>query len=71
MTPPNSTNPPRPRSHRILTHGLGNGLAETYSERHHTTDVNQAMVEQQFGTVRVLLNPMPCYRKSIQSNSMI
>ena len=35
------------------------------------TDVDQAMVEQRFGTVRILLNPMPCHRKSIQLNSMI
>ena len=34
-------------------------------------DVDWAIVEQRFGTVRILLNPIPCNRKSIQSNSMI
>ena len=34
-------------------------------------DVDQATVEQQFSTVRILLNSMPYHRKSIQSNSMI
>ena len=40
-------------------------------EQQHVADVDRAMVEQWFGTIRILLNLMPCNRKSIQSNSMI
>ena len=40
-------------------------------EQRHAADVDRATVGQWFGTVRILLNPMPCHRKSIQSNSMI
>ena len=36
----------------------------TLCEQQYAADVDRAMVEQ-------LLNPMPCHRKSIQSNSMI
>ena len=34
-------------------------------------DMDRGTVEQQFGTVRILLNLMPCHTKSIQLNSMI
>ena len=40
-------------------------------EQQHTADVDRVTVEWWFGTVRILLNSMPCYKKSIQLNSMI
>ena len=40
-------------------------------EQQYVADMDRATVEQQFGTVRILLNPMFCHRKSIQLNLMI
>ena len=40
-------------------------------EQQYMADVDRATVEQRFGTVRILLNPMPRNRNSIQLNSMI
>ena len=38
-------------------------------DQQHVADVDRATVGQRFGTVRILLNSMPCHRKTIQSIS--
>ena len=43
-------------------------------EQQHAADVDRATVGQRFGTVRILLNPTSCHRRTIlriQLNSMI
>ena len=38
-------------------------------EQQHAADMDRATVEQRFGTVRILSNPMPCHKKhSIEFN---
>ena len=43
-------------------------------EQQHAADMDRATVGQRFGTVRILLNPTSCHRRTIlriQLNSMI